>query len=127
MAFNYRVFIVVPIIYVPPINFPILFMIDSQHSSHALAMLPFFAPPLFTCRLCPWYMSAACNVHVYNMQCTCLQHAMYMSTTCNVHVYMSTTCNVHVIGTHHSKPHPHLGCGYSWQQTRVQSSNIPID
>ena len=55
VAFNYRAFIVVPI-YVPPINFPILFMINSQHSSqhsswaHALA---FFAPPLFMCRLCP--------------------------------------------------------------------------
>ena len=32
-------------------------MIDSQHSSHALAMLPFFAPPLFTCRLCPCIIS----------------------------------------------------------------------
>ena len=58
VAFNSRVFIVVPM-YVPPINFPILFMIDSQHSSNALAMLPFFAPPLFTWHLCPcmqwWY------------------------------------------------------------------------
>ena len=59
VAFNSRAFIVVSM-YVPPINYPILFMIDSQHSSHALAMLPFFAPPLFTCRLCPCIVFFLC-------------------------------------------------------------------
>ena len=56
---------------VPPINFPIIILIminsqhSSQHSSHALAMLPFFAPPLFTCSLCPCVF--ACDGKKHNI------------------------------------------------------------
>jgi len=79
------------------------------------------------------YLATVYNIHVYNIQHTCLQHTTYMSTTYNIHdyniqhtclqhtTYMSTTYNIHVYNLQHTCLQPTTYMSTTYNDTLHQS------